>query len=216
MRYLSTLGLMVITLCSLISNARDDAQRLARLYPEADFAEQALDKLGKNLTEHKLLAEAAYMAHPSRAGFERPYGLAWLLALAQELDEWDHPQANEWREWLRPAEAIAVQRLHDWVPKLHYPVRAGEHSQTAFALVTDREDGKLAHIDGLNISRAWMLEGIAAGLPEGDSRREPLLQAARAHAEDGLSGVSDEHYAGSHWLASFAIYLQTRRGINRQ
>ena len=107
--------------------------RLARFYPEADFAEQALDKLGNNLSEHKLLAEAAYMAHPSRAGFERPYGLAWLLALVQELDEWDHPKAKQWREWLRPAEGIAVQRLQDWVPLLHYPVRVGEHSQTAFA-----------------------------------------------------------------------------------
>ncbi|MFW5926760.1 MAG: DUF2891 family protein, partial [Wenzhouxiangella sp.] len=73
--------------------------------------------------------------------------------------------------------------------------------------------GKLAHIDGLNLSRAWMLEGIAQGLPENDPRRDALEASAREHAEAGLAGVSDEHYAGGHWLASFAVYLETGRGL---
>jgi hypothetical protein len=272
--------------------------RLARLLPEADFAETAREKLAANLTEANLLAEAAYMAHPDRDGFERPYGLAWLLQLVTELDQWDDEQANQWRDWLRPVEKIAVRRLMDWIPKLHYPIRIGEHDQTAFAfglvldyarqvddsdltelmedaadrfyagdrdcplgyepsghdflspclaeadfmrrvmapaefadwlgrflptigkddwlpvaVVTDRGDGKLSHIDGLNLARAWMLEGIAAGLPEDDARREALLAAAREHAEAGLEGVSAEYYAGGHWLASFAVYLETGRGL---
>jgi len=273
--------------------------RLGRLFPEAEFAAQARDKLAANLTRDKLLAEAAYMAHPERSGFQRPYGLAWLLQLVTELDEWDDDQARQWRAWLRPAEEIAVSRLRDWIPLLHYPIRDGEHSQTAFAfglihdyarrmndektlsiladaaqrfyradrncplnyepsghdflspclaeadfmrrviapedfadwlshflpqlgdenwlpvaVTTDREDGKLAHIDGLNLSRAWMLNGMAHGLPASDDRRQALLTAAQAHADAGLEGVTDEFYAGSHWLASFATYLASKRGTS--
>ncbi len=81
------------------------------------------------------------------------------------------------------------------------------------AQVTDRADGKLAHIDGLNLSRAWMLEGIAAALPPGDLRRITLRATAARHARAGLDGVSSEHYAGSHWLGSFATYLATGRGL---
>lgn len=83
------------------------------------------------------------------------------------------------------------------------------------ALCPDPSDGKLAHLDGLNSSRAWMLEGIAHGLPTSDARRGPLLAAAAAHAERGLAAVTGEHYAGSHWLGSFAAYQATRRGAAR-
>jgi len=107
--------------------------RLMRQFPDADFADKARDKLAANLSEDKLLAEAAYMAHPERDGFERPYGLAWLLQLVAELDQWNDEQAAQWREWLRPVESIAVRRLSEWIPKLHYPIRIGEHDQTAFA-----------------------------------------------------------------------------------
>jgi len=272
--------------------------RLARLFPDAAFTETAREKLGANLTREHLLAEAAYVSHPDRAGFERPYGLAWLLQLVTELDQWNDEQASQWRAWLRPLETIAVERLSEWIPKLHYPIRIGEHDQTAFAfglahdyarqvgnddlvavlddaaerfyssdrdcpldyepsghdflspclaeadfmrrvmapgafaewlegflpaigeddwlpvaVVTDRADGKLSHIDGLNLSRAWMLEGIASGLPASDSRHQALASAVREHAEAGLAGVTDAHYAGGHWLASFAVYLETRRGL---
>ena len=77
---------------------------------------------------------------------------------------------------------------------------------------TDRTDGKLVHLDGLSLSRAWMLDGLEHGLPPGDPRRASLRAAARLHAEAGLGAVSDEHYEGGHWLASFAVYLTTRRG----
>ena len=82
-------------------------------------------------------------------------------------------------------------------------------------VVTDKTDGKLAHLDGLNLSRAWMLEGIAAGLPSGDPRRGALLAAAATHAASGLEAVTGERYEGGHWLGSFATYLTTRRGIAR-
>jgi hypothetical protein len=80
-------------------------------------------------------------------------------------------------------------------------------------VVTDKSDGKLAHLDGLNLSRAWMLEGIAGGLPPSDLRRRALMAAAATHAASGLAAVTGEHYEGGHWLGSFATYLATRRGI---
>jgi hypothetical protein len=83
------------------------------------------------------------------------------------------------------------------------------------AVVTDPTDGKLVHLDGLNLSRAWMLEGIAGGLPEDDPRRAGLLGAAGVHARSGLASVSAENYEGGHWLGSFAVYLVTQRGLSR-
>ncbi len=78
----------------------------------------------------------------------------------------------------------------------------------------DPSDPKLAHLDGLNLSRAWMLEGIAAGLPKADDRLASIMAAAEAHRQAGLAAVTGEHYEGGHWLGSFAAYLATRRGIS--
>ena len=75
--------------------------------------------------------------------------------------------------------------------------------------VTDPTDLKLAHLDGLNLSRAWMLEGLAAAYP----RRVELAKLAQAHRVAGLRNVTGEHYAGGHWLGSFAVYLTTGRGL---
>jgi len=80
-------------------------------------------------------------------------------------------------------------------------------------VVTDPTDGKLVHLDGLNLSRAWMLEGIASGLPQNDARLPSLRAAAQAHAASGLRSVTGEHYEGGHWLASFAVYLVSERGV---
>jgi hypothetical protein len=275
--------------------------RLARLQPEAPFAGEARAALARSLTADNLAGERRYLEGQGRVGFERPYGLAWLLQLAAELGEWDVPQARTWAADLAPLERAAAQRIRDWLPKLTRPVRVGEHSQTAFALglvldwargagdaemetlvvsrsrdffaadrgcplgyepsgedflspclgeadlmrrvlapaeyarwldsflpalprdgrsdwlapgiVTDPSDPKLAHLDGLNLSRAWMLEGIAAGLPERDRRVAALRAAAALHREKGLAAVTGEHYEGGHWLGTFAVYLVTGRGL---
>lgn len=76
-------------------------------------------------------------------------------------------------------------------------------------VVTDRSDPKLAHLDGLNLSRAWMLEGISAALPPTDPRLPALHATALAHRLAGLESVTGEHYEGGHWLGSFAVYLVT-------
>lgn len=81
------------------------------------------------------------------------------------------------------------------------------------AVSPDPSDPKLAHLDGLNLSRAWMLEGILSALPENDPRRAALQAAAEAHRRAGLAAVTGEHYEGGHWLGSFAVYLTTQRGI---
>jgi hypothetical protein len=77
------------------------------------------------------------------------------------------------------------------------------------ATVTDRTDPQLVHLDGLNLSRAWCLQSIAAALPAGDPARAKLGPSATRHAEAGLAHVASGHYAGEHWLASFAVYLLT-------
>ena len=94
----------------------------------------------------------------------------------------------------------------------HLP-RDGRGDWLAPGVVTDPTDGKLAHLDGLNLSRAWMLEGIAAGLPANDPRLPSLRAAAAAHRASGLQAVTGEHYEGGHWLGSFATYLVTGRGL---
>src|SRR5207253_4691021 len=107
--------------------------RLVRTFPDASFAVPAREALRKSLTAENLKQEAAYLRGDGRASFERPYGLAWLLQLAAELRGWDDPDAQRWSAALQPLESEAAARLKSWLPKLHYPIRIGEHDQTAFS-----------------------------------------------------------------------------------
>lgn len=100
--------------------------------------------------------------------------------------------------------------LKDFLPEL--PTN-GSAAWLEPAVVSDPGDPKLAHLDGLNLSRAWMLEGIAAALPSSDKRLGALRAAAKAHREAGLRSVTGAHYEGGHWLGSFAVYLTTGRGL---
>jgi hypothetical protein len=88
----------------------------------------------------------------------------------------------------------------------------GSSDWLAVGVVTDPTDGRLVHLDGVNLSRAWALRNVAASLPAGDRRIAALQASADVHAEAGLKSVTGEHYAGGHWLASFATYLVTNRG----
>ena len=100
--------------------------------------------------------------------------------------------------------------LHSFMPQIS---RAKNGSWLQPVVSPDPSDPKLAHLDGLNLSRAWMLEGIAAGLPMGDKRLPIILAAAEAHKNEGFAAVTGKHYEGGHWLGSFAVYLVTKRGI---
>jgi hypothetical protein len=75
------------------------------------------------------------------------------------------------------------------------------------ATVTDRTDGKLVHLDGLNLSRAWCMKHIAASLPPRHKAVRVLKEASTTHAADALSNIHSGDYSGEHWLASFATYL---------
>src|SRR5262249_20306110 len=88
-----------------------------------------------------------------------------------------------------------------------------EKAWLPIAMSSDPGDPRLAHLDGLNLSRAWMLEGIVSSLPTSDLRRAPLIATVEAHRRAGIATVTGEHYEGGHWLASFAVYLTTQRGI---
>lgn len=86
------------------------------------------------------------------------------------------------------------------------------------AQVSDRSDGKLVHLDGLNLSRAWMLSGIAAALaeaaPQEAAMKKEVQALAAAHRSAGLAALGQQSYEGGHWLGSFATYLLTGRGIS--
>jgi len=109
---------------------------------------------------------------------------------------------------------LAPPAFAEWLRGLLPGIPEGGGSEwLRVAAVADPSDGKLAHLDGLNLSRAWMLDGIASGLPREDLRL-PALRAARdAHAAAGLASVTGACYEGGHWLGTFAAYLSTRRGI---
>ena len=117
-------------------------------------------------------------------------------------------EADLMRRVLRPSEFASW--LARFLPSLP---RSAARPWLAPAVVSDPSDPKLAHLDGLNLSRAWMLEGIAAGLPPDDERRGALLATAGAHRAAGLLAVTGEHYEGGHWLGTFAVYLVTGRGL---
>ncbi|HUU85254.1 MAG TPA: DUF2891 family protein [Phycisphaerae bacterium] len=130
-----------------------------------------------------------------------PDGQAFLSPILAEADLM--------RRILPPAEYAAW--LGAFLPELRLD---GSADWLQPAVVTDRTDGKLVHLDGLNLSRAWMLEGMAAGLPPDDPRRAGLLAATRLHRNAGLQAVTEEHYESGHWLGSFAVYLVTQRGLH--
>jgi hypothetical protein len=102
--------------------------------------------------------------------------------------------------------------LSEFLPQI--PTKASAN-WLPVAISPDPSDPKLAHLDGLNLSRAWMLEGILSALPGDDPRRPALTSAAEAHRRAGLAAVTGEHYEGGHWLGSFAVYLSTKRGIKK-
>ena len=265
--------------------------RLYRRFPDAVAAARIREVVDRNLTPENVAVEVAYLAEPAHAGFERPYGWAWLLMLAAELARHRSPEGRRWHAALAPLADAIVSGFRRYLPKAVYPVRTGTHSSTAFALtlaleyagvagdesfaellrekaggwyggdedarawepggedflsptlmeaecmrralpadrfepwlgrflprlgdgepaalllpaqVSDRSDGKLAHLDGLNLSRAWCWRSLAAGWATDDPRRDVALAAAERHLEASLPWVAGD-YAGEHWLATFAL-----------
>jgi hypothetical protein len=269
--------------------------RLLKMFPALPEAQRIRDALNANLTAENIQAEVAYMKQPNRQSFERTYGWAWALKLAEELHSWNDREGKKWSENLQPLAELLSKSYGTFMPKQTYPIRTGVHPNTAFglafaldyakkvgdreletllsersrtyfgkdtnypdawepggedffsaalmeadlmrrvlparefatwfhrflpavakggpspllqpAIVTDRTDPKLVHLDGLNLSRAWCMRSIAAALPANDPARKVLASSAEKHASAALAHVASGDYAGEHWLASFAVFL---------
>jgi hypothetical protein len=108
--------------------------RLLRLFPDLPDKKDIRAVLAANLTAGNLKAEADYFARPNTQSFERTYGWAWLLKLAEELHAWDDPDAKEWSRNVRPLADVLVARYLAFLPKQTYPIRTGVHPNTAFGL----------------------------------------------------------------------------------
>jgi hypothetical protein len=107
--------------------------------------------------------------------------------------------------------ALDVASFADWMSRF-LPRIAQREPATLFApvSVSDRTDGKIAHLDGLNLSRAWCWRNIASAWHDDDPRRAVALDAAERHLEASLEHVAGD-YAGEHWLATYA-FLALRAG----
>lgn len=263
---------------------------LYRLYPDTAEASHTRALADELFTPDHVAGEIAYLARPEARGFERPYGWAWLLMLAAELERHNTDEGRRWAKTLRPLAQVFVERFRAFLPLADYPVRTGTHYNTAFALrltldyadahdadlaalcreaalrwhtedqdcqawepsqdeflspalieatlmkrtlspenfrvwfsaflprlsdgqpatllnparVSDRTDGKIAHLDGLNLSRGWCWREVVSGLSVEDPRRVIGETAAKAHLNAALPHVTGD-YMGEHWLASFAL-----------
>ena len=261
---------------------------LLKQFPDLKDADVIKQKLLHNMSKANIKTEVTYFHLKHNGSYERTYGWAWLLKLAEELETWDDPVAKQLSRNLKPLTDLVVSKYLEFLPKLNYPIRVGEHTNTAFGLsfaydyaettkhkelkslieqrardfylddngcplswepsgfdflspcleeaaimkrvlskeefiiwfaeflpqlknkefslatgqVSDRTDGKLVHLDGVNFSRAWSLNKIAEGLPD----YEHLKQVAYMHINYSLPSIVGDSYEGRHWLGSFAIY----------
>lgn len=261
---------------------------LLKQFPEIENAESIKSQLLGNISKENIIKEVAYFYGKYNTSYERTYGWAWLLKLAEELHTWDTETARTLEKNLQPLTDLIVQKYLDFLPKLNYPIRVGEHPNTAFGLtfawdyantvgnkplkdlikkrakefyskdvdcpitwepsgfdflspclqeaaimkrvlpasefktwfgnflpqlknfdyqlavgvVSDRTDGKLVHLDGVNFSRAWALYDIVKNLPE----YSHLKNVANEHINYSLPNIVGDSYEGGHWLGSFAIY----------
>ncbi len=108
--------------------------RLLRLFPDLPEKQQIRKVLAENLTAKNLQAEADYFKLPNHQSFERTYGWAWLLKLAEELHGWNDAGGRQWSTDLQPLADTIVARYIAFLPKQTYPIRSGVHSNTAFGL----------------------------------------------------------------------------------
>ena len=258
--------------------------RVRRAFPALPVSARIEALIDAMVTSQSVEAERAYLDRPSSAGFERPYGWAWVLALHAEAARSDRPG---WATLLEPLALAFAARFAAHLPKLTYPIRVGTHYNTGFAMilahdwavdhdprlaaliearahdyfggdrdcqawepggdeflssalteahcmaqllpraafaqwfnaflprfaqaqpaslftpatVSDRSDGKIAHLDGCNLSRAWCLKMIADAL-EGEIA-DIASQSSARHLAASLPYIAGD-YMGEHWLATFA------------
>lgn len=255
-------------------------------FPDFKFREEILVKLKKNLTAENIQKEMEYFNDKHNKDYERTYGWAWLLKLDEALRDWDSPESQILHNNLKPLVTLISSKFIEFLDKLNYPIRIGEHNNIAFAMsfaydyaikfapalaekieekakqyfindcgcpltwepggfdflspclqeaslmqkvltekefkswlkkflpgfeknpakyieiavVSDRSDGKLAHLDGLNFSRAWCLFEMGRAL-----NNQKMIDLGTHHFDYSYEKMDSGEYAGAHWLASFAM-----------
>jgi hypothetical protein len=160
--------------------------RLLSLFPDLPEKQQIRTVLAEHLTAKNLQAEADYFAQPNRRSFERTYGWAWLLKLAEELHGWDDPDARQWSQNLKPLTDTIVARYIAFLPKQTYPIRSGVHPNTAFGLALALDYARAADnkpLRELIEERSRTYFGKDAGVPaawepDGADFLSPSLQEA--------------------------------------
>ncbi len=260
---------------------------ILKKFPDFKYRDEILEKLQKNITKENVEKELEYFYDENNKDYERTYGWAWLLKLDEALREWNTPEGEQLHRNLLPLVEMISKKFVEFLDKLNYPIRIGEHSNIAFgmsfaydyakkydvplakkieekarqyyiddckcpltwepggfdflspclqeaslmekvltrsefhkwlktflpgfeknpgkfleiAIVTDRSDGKLAHLDGLNFSRAWCLFEIGEAI-----NNQKMIDFGMEHFSYSYDKMDSGEYAGAHWLASFATY----------
>lgn len=112
---------------------------------------------------------------------------------------------------------LLPEEFSGWLDAFLPGLRTGDLAAWATAAeVSDLSDARIVHLVGLNLSRAWTMQGILSALTPDDPRRAPLENSMQLHAEAGLKYVFSGHYEGEHWLATFAIYHLTKVGAGER
>lgn len=267
---------------------------ILKQFPGFPQEDAIIKKLQNNITAENIRAEVRFFEDEHNETFQRTYGWAWFLKLAESLREWEHPVADELHKNILPLEELLAERFIAFLEVLNYPIRVGEHPNTAFgmsfaydyavkydpdlaraietkareyymddndcpltwepggfdflspclqeaslmlkvlpeeefkpwlkaflpgfmdqpeaylepAIVPDASDGKLAHLDGLNFSRAWCLFEMGKALDN-----QKMIDLGIHHFEFSYEKMDTDEYAGSHWLASFSVYALMKYGM---
>ena len=108
--------------------------RLLKTFPSLPESARIREALNANLTVENIQQEVAYMKQPNRQSFERTYGWAWALKLAEELNSWNDADGKRWAENLKPLAETLSKSYAAFLPKQTYPIRTGVHPNTAFGL----------------------------------------------------------------------------------
>lgn len=158
---------------------------LWRRFPSLPEGPRILAMVDAHLTPENVAAEVVYLARPSARTFERPYGWGWLLALAAGLERHETDTGRRWAATLRPLATSFAERFLAWFPRATYPVRAGTHGNTAFAMALALDWSRVVDHDALERAirekaLAWYARDrdCQAWEPSGDDFLSPALVEA--------------------------------------
>jgi hypothetical protein len=159
--------------------------RLLRRFPQLPEAPDIAGLFADHFTAANAAAERDYLVAPAHLSFERPYGLAWLLMLAAELSRHTGRQGQHWCDLMAPLSKACAARLRDYFAAATYPVRAGMHTNSAFALILALDYGVTCRDDGLAAAvrtkaQAWF--GGDADCPAWEPDGEDFLSPALTEA----------------------------------